>query len=103
MGATAGGLGSRDGPADSPGVTPSSWGGRLVPAALRPAATDQPVEDWAPGAADPVIDGDLLGWLGFTPGGPEAGPLLIWPRPDGWPAGPRSLPGRHRAFRPRAA
>ena len=84
-------------------MTTYSWAGRLVPAALRPTATDQPVEDPAAGPAGPAVDEDQLGWLGFTPGHPERGPLLIWPRPGVWPTVRRSgAPGRHRALRPHA-
>ncbi len=48
-------------------------------------------------------DGDLLDWLGFAPGDPEDGPLVVWPGPAVRPTLRRTPRGRHRALRPRVA
>jgi hypothetical protein len=48
-------------------------------------------------------DGDLLDWLGFAPGDPEDGPLVVWPGPAVRPTLRRTPRGRHRALRPRTA
>ena len=83
-------------------MTTYSWVGRFVPAALCPATTGEPAEDWTGGPHDPAASGDLLGWLGFTPGHAGDEPLVTWPRPTVRPVLRRRHRGRHRALRPHA-
>ena len=61
-------------------------------------AIDDAIDDAAAGR-----DGDLLDWLGFAPGEPEDGPLVVWPAPAVRPTLRRTSRGRHRALRPSAA
>ena len=83
-------------------MTTFPWVGRVVRAALPPALIRPAQLVDEAGSLDPIADSDLLGWLGFTPGDAEDEPLLVWPRPGGWPAA-RTARGRHRAVRLRAA
>jgi hypothetical protein len=94
-------------------VTTFSSTGRLLPVALARTAAflelptlawGVPAHEvpagWERNAFDVTRDDDPFGWLGFELSDDDDAPLLVWPRPERWPATRLRTGGRHRAVLP---